>query len=157
MIIILLSDKNADCPKVKLAVTETSWAAISTLVRRIMSRPKDLSSQPRSICQNRVEIFVKTGRVWRNEERTKMKGANWVTRTVKWQVFWQSSWETFLDILNKLSTGDTAGGSFQSCDKWTWSNFLVYKNFTHWYVEAGMHARGGEVVHVSIVAPDQLR
>ena len=39
----------------------------------IMSRPTDLSNQPRSICQNRLEIFVKAGPVWRNEERTKMK------------------------------------------------------------------------------------
>ena len=30
------------------------------------------------------------------------------------------------------------------------------KKITHWNVEPGMHARGGEVVHVSIVAPDQL-
>ena len=33
---------------------------------------------------------------------------------------------------------------------------MKFKNFTHGYVEARMHARGGEVVHISVVAPDYI-
>ena len=126
----------------------------------VKSVPEYLSKPAGNICQNQP-CLTQRRKDWCEKGPTELH-RGWPDS------FSTGSWETLFDILNKLSTGDTAaaGDRFSkhfwqikvvTCwdvdrgRQWRW-----LKRFSHWYVEARMHPGGSEVVHVSVVAPYHL-
>ena len=140
IIIILLSDKKAGLSKSQIGRDGDQLSGnLHTCPPHNVPPQGFVKSAPKYLSKRDWKYLSKPGRVWRNEERTKMKGGptelhgGWNDRFF--------SWETFFEILNELSRGDRAGERHfwqvkvvTKVQKSTWSNDKTLRR-TLWLIK----------------------